>query len=339
MFFDGLFKDNDRLILRAIELKKDAKKNGEKISIKDAIKLAKKTAPPRKIVTEKELYNKFYKVINEIKDDLNSNINKIFESSEKKITKLLSLMILIIFLLITIFPIFKFYFEYYNINEFILIATAISIFTGVIFALIILVSVSIMLDVYEKKSITIYNIVSIFSIILIGKIFLKIPFSLLLLPALLEKEIYLITYIIGIVSIFTISLFKQIIPKRTKYGTKMIGKLNGFKRFLETAEKDQLENLVFKNPEYFYNILPYTYALDVSDIWISQFESIALSSPKWYDSHTSFNNHKFGDFMNNTMRSISKTMSSSPSSTHSSGSSSGGGSSGGGSGGGGGGSW
>ena len=118
----------------------------------------------------------------------------------------------------------------------------------------------------------------------------------------------------------------------------MLGKLKGFRRFLETAEKPQLESLVMQNPEYFYDILPYTYALGVSDVWINQFESIALEEPNWYNSHDNFSFHTFGAFMNSTMSSASTAMSSSPSSS-SGGSSSGGGSSGGGSGGGGGGSW
>ena len=71
-------------------------------------------------------------------------------------------------------------------------------------------------------------------------------------------------------------------PKRTPYGNEMLGKLKGFRRFLETAEKPQLESLVMQNPEYFYNILPYTYALGVSDVWINQFESIALEARHWY---------------------------------------------------------
>ena len=117
----------------------------------------------------------------------------------------------------------------------------------------------------------------------------------------------------------------------------MLGKLNGFKNFLDTAEKNKLESMVMENPTYFYDILPYAYVLGVSDKWIKQFETISLQSPAWYDSPTAFSSVHFCTFLNNTMSSAQRSMSSSPSS--SSGGSSGGGSSGGGSGGGGGGSW
>ena len=114
----------------------------------------------------------------------------------------------------------------------------------------------------------------------------------------------------------------------------MLGRIRGFKNFLETAEKDKLEALVMENPQYFYEILPYTYVLDVSDTWMKKFESITLEPPTWYSGHYStFDVVMFHHFMNTTMTTATSSMTSQPSSG------SGGGFSGGGSGGGGGGSW
>ena len=39
-----------------------------------------------------------------------------------------------------------------------------------------------------------------------------------------------------------------------------------------------------ENPEYFYDILPYTYVLDVSSKWTKKFESLTMSAPNWYSS-------------------------------------------------------
>ncbi len=171
-----------------------------------------------------------------------------------------------------------------------------------------------------------------------GGMFGGMPWAFMVLPTLTQNVMYLIAYIIGIICMAVLMLFAKIMPKRTPYGNEMLGKLRGFKRFLETAEKPQLEALVNENPEYFYNILPYTYALGVSEVWMSQFETIAMQAPDWYESNKTFDMHEFNDFMNNTMRSASAMPSSSSSDSGGS-SSSGGGSSGGGSGGGGGGSW
>ena len=154
-------------------------------------------------------------------------------------------------------------------------------------------------------------------------------------PNLFESKFSIVAYSIALISIILITILTSLMPKRTPFGNEILGKLKGFKRFLEIAEKSQLEMLVADNPEYFYNILPYTYALDVSDIWVKQFENIAIAPPSWYSGTGDFSMHTFGTFMSSTMASATTAMSSSPSS----GGGSGGGSSGGGSGGGGGGSW
>jgi len=154
----------------------------------------------------------------------------------------------------------------------------------------------------------------------------------MVLPALLVDPIYLVVYIIGLACTLVMIILLKAMPKRTVWGNEMLGKIRGFKTFLETAEKPKLEALVMENPEYFYDILPFTYVLGISDKWIKKFEIIALEAPSWYDGSTGFNMVTFGTFMNSTMSSASTAMSSSPSS-------SGGGSSGGGSGGGGGGLW
>lgn len=198
---------------------------------------------------------------------------------------------------------------------------------------------TIFIQVLEDKSKMFIS--KLFELIPLGMIGV-VSWACMVLPALIKDKMYVITYIIGIISIAILMFFTKIMPKRTSYGNEMLGKVRGFKRFLETAEKPQLEALVNENSEYFYNILPYTYALGVSEIWMSQFETIAMKAPDWYAGYSTFSMHEFNHFMNNTMMSAQSAASYSPSSNSggsSGSSSSGGGSSGRGSGGGGGGSW
>lgn len=157
-----------------------------------------------------------------------------------------------------------------------------------------------------------------------------------------EKTIFTaIGVIIGICA-FILSFF---IRQRTDAGHQILQKIEGFKLFLETAEKERLETLVEDDPKYFYNILPYAYVLGVSDKWISKFESIAIEPAEWYSSSHPFNHIMFYHFIDNTIRSSTRAMTSVPESQSSGGISgggggfSGGGFSGGGVGGGGGGSW
>lgn len=274
----------------------------------------------RSAVTSSDLTNRFYITVNRIKKLLNKKENKtkIFDKKSLSLKKLIIPMMLIIFVLITA----KSFYDAGMLSE---LPVAL-IFPGIGFSLMISILTS-----SGPISTKIF-------IVIWGLLFGGIPTFLIILPVIFSNSISAITYLIGILCIIVLYVFRKIILKRTPFGLEILGKIKGFKRFLETAEKDQLEAMVEKEPEYFYNILPYTYALGVSDKWVEQFENIAVEPPSWYYSSTAFSVHSFGTFMNSTMTSVNTSMTSRPSSS-SSGGSSGGGFSGGGSGGGGGSSW
>lgn len=274
----------------------------------------------RSAVTSSDLTNRFYITVNHIKKLLNKKENKtkIFDKKSLSLKKLIIPMMLIIFVLITA----KSFYDAGMLSE---LPVAL-IFPGIGFSLMISILTS-----SGPISTKIF-------IVIWGLLFGGIPTFLIILPVIFSNSISAITYLIGILCIILLYVFRKIILKRTPFGSEILGKIKGFKRFLETAEKDQLEAMVEKEPEYFYNILPYTYALGVSDKWVEQFENIAVEPPSWYYSSTAFSVHSFGTFMNSTMTSVNTSMTSRPSSS-SSGGSSGGGFSGGGSGGGGGSSW
>ena len=183
---------------------------------------------------------------------------------------------------------------------------------------------------YDKTSLAKCGVVSIFLVIL-GIDFIFNVYNII------KEGIYdvfdIALPLVEILCLIALVLFVVITKKRTKYGVEILGKIKGFKNFLETAEKDKLEALVEKDPQYFYNILPYTYVLGVSSKWMKKFESIAVEPPNWYNSHNAFDIIMFNHFMNSTYSSISTAMTSTPSSSGGGGFS-GGGFSGGGSGGG-----
>lgn len=152
----------------------------------------------------------------------------------------------------------------------------------------------------------------------------------------------LMTAISAFVSLIMM-VFAVMTAKRSEAGNLLLGQVRGLKDFLTTVEKDRIEAMVEDNPNFFYDILPYAYALDVTDAWTKKFESMNLQVPDWYDSPDStFSASSMDSFMGATMAGIASSMVSRPASSgggSSSGGSSGGGSSGGGSGGGGGSSW
>ena len=208
--------------------------------------------------------------------------------------------------------------------------------------------------IFERKSLSMKVLVILFIILTIILTFI-IPFKFFLyniyymIIFMIYEKIYILNYIAGLISIIGMIIFAAIMKKRTKYGNDMLGRIKGFRNFLETAEKPKLEELVNENPTYFYDILPYTYVLGVTNVWMKKFESIAMIPPTWYNSNNGFDIIYFNNFMNTTITSATRTMTSRPAPESSGGSGfgggfsgggfSGGGFSGGGSGGGGGGSW
>lgn len=271
----------------------------------------------RNEVTSDDLKNSFYVTVNKIIGNLNDkeNRHKIFEKNSLGKSFIAAIMIVVIYLLITIRPVLE-----YADGSMLPFAL---IFPGIGFTVLCAM-------VFGKTKLP----VKIFGFIW-GTLFGGIPWAIIVLPALLVDSAYIIAYGAGLFCVLIIVMMFKLMPKRTAYGNEVLGRIRGFRTFLEAAEKPKLEALVLEDPSYFYNILPFTYVLGVSDTWIKKFEAITLSPPDWYDSNTAFSMAAFGSFMDSTMITASETMSSSPSSSGGSG----GGSSGGGSGGGGGGSW
>ena len=126
----------------------------------------------------------------------------------------------------------------------------------------------------------------------------------------------------------------------TDYRIDMMGRLLGFKEFIETAEKENLERLQMEDAKYFYRVLPYAMVFGLASTWARKFKTITVEKPDWYTtagiySGPNFTNHLVSS-VNDTVRSHVSSCSRSHSSSHGGHS---GGFSGGGGGGGGGGSW
>ncbi len=318
-FFNGLFKGKKYANLdKAKEIMNERNQNGSLIGFYQALQLSVEEGEIKTSVTGADLYDNFYSTIIDIRQGIIEKLKpQIFELNNSKIKILFMAMIITIFILI-LWPILldgNLGFDLINALIVILAFPVVGLFM--------------IISAINKED----NI----SGIVVGAIFI----GLIIIPILIQYigsmgSSFIIPSIVSVISIIVLIIFRALIPKRTKYGNEILGKIKGFKNFLETAEKGQLEALVNQNPEYFYNILPYTYALGVSDIWIKQFETITIQTPNWFvSSSRTFNINDFNKFIDSTMESAQSTMTSSSSSSGSSG----GGSSGGGSGGGGGGSW
>lgn len=85
-----------------------------------------------------------------------------------------------------------------------------------------------------------------------------------------------ILYNISFICIFVNIFFTIFMKRKTEYGEEIKARVYGFREFLLKVEKNKLEELVSQNPQYFYDILPYTYVLNISKTWIRKFENIPI---------------------------------------------------------------
>lgn len=195
-------------------------------------------------------------------------------------------------------------------------------------------------ELYTAKSMRISNLIRSFPLLIIASIIFYFVYTN-------ETNIYVIgiEIILGMLAIIIILSLASSVKERTEFAQNILGRILGFKRFLITAEKSKLEMLLEENPEYFYNILPYTIVLNVSNKWAEKFGDLAVKPPEWYSTTGSMDLFTLGLFMGSfdrALNSLNDNMLSSPKAPSNFGggmSSGSGGSAGGGAGGGGGGSW
>ncbi len=294
------------------------KKDYEGVNINEQIFMA-GLFEKKDVVNKKDLKNSFYKTVDKIVKNMNSKQNKekIFHANSLNKSWIIYLLSVVCFVLAGFIPVRDYEFSS-------LTALIIPSAVGIVFMIVIRISCT-----GEK-------LISRISGLVLGLIVGAIMYLVLLADAFSYGDrIYQIAYMIVMVASMIAMVFCTYMSKRTPYGTQILGKIRGFKTFLATAEKERLETLVNDDPQYFYEILPYTYVLGVSDKWMKKFESITVEPPNWYtgNSISAFDVVVFNHFMSSAMSDATSSMTSKPSS------SSGGGFSGGGSGGGGGGSW
>jgi uncharacterized membrane protein len=144
-------------------------------------------------------------------------------------------------------------------------------------------------------------------------------------------------------------VFYHLLKAPTAFGAKTMADINGFREFLNTAERNRLEilNPPQVTPEVFEKFLPYAIALDCENQWSKRFEAEAAAAgadpsqsgyyaPLWYSGSGNFQSAAFASSLGASMAAAAASAASAPGSSSGGG---GGGFSGGGGGGGGGGGW
>lgn len=310
---------------KIVKLKEyDGQNKIEKIFMDGLFKPEKSTEEPKTEVTLQELKNKFYKTINQIIRRTNSKIkqNKIIDKKSLSKRKYIVAFALICIFGSTVLPVTL----YSSLLAALLFAIFLYMLLG--FALILIYTV------FLK------NISPIAKLLFIAFTIFILYYSSNICSYFLVLDNYsTLELITGLIPLIIILIILKFMPKRTDYGIEMLGRIKGFKKFLKIAKKEELEQKVKENPNYFYDIMPYAYVLGVSKKWIKKFTDIKIIDPEWYEgeSYQYWDIDRTISYANNSMTSHPVEFLSDSSSTSSSSDFSG--SAGGGSGGGGGSSW
>lgn len=252
--------ESDFSLIKSFELHKlkeyRGKNNKERLIFENLFK-------NRDVVTPEDIDQNFYNAVINVTEDLNDTENqgRIFENTNNQTFITVLLTIISLFTIMFIPSI-----EYGSIDD-----TVISIF---MISLYILIYAAVYSLAREK-------IFRVLIVIIIAVHTISYIATIPLAYALINDIGYLLTFIFGLLCLILLIMFIKIMPKRTIYGNKMLGRIMGFKNYLENITKDEIKAKLKDNPNFFYDMLPYTIVLGISNVWIKKFENIKMTKPEW----------------------------------------------------------
>ncbi len=216
-------------------------------------------------ITNEELKSRFDSTSNSIINlsYTDSEKSKYFEDSAESLKKALILMAALILVTISSIP-------FIEINKLYLLPIS------VVFSIVIL---KILLDVVSEINLRKLRSIDIISLLLIIVVIVLI----LMTPSFTRSKIYLITFLISTLSVIIILILYKYMPRRTIYGGRLLGKIEGLKEFITTCKDIELERVLELNPNYLYEIYPYARTLKIDKIVANKLKKYSDKSPEWYE--------------------------------------------------------
>ena len=89
-------------------------------------------------------------------------------------------------------------------------------------------------------------------------------------------------FLIGMLLCFAVMFMGALCERKTDFYADILGKIRGYKNFLQVAEKDRMEQLAEEDPSYFYKNLAFAFALGVTSVYAKHFAGLAQQPPEWY---------------------------------------------------------
>ena len=210
--------------------------------------------------------SKMFKIIKKIEKQLEIiyDIDNVFEQQSLTKKTLSKFMIIMIFIITCL----KFLIDINNVKIFVLI------FISACLGMKTLVSF------IQMEKVHIKIVTSIISILLI--------FGPITLFAQYISDInYIIFFLINLFLIYIMVIFNILMPKKKTNLVKINEQLEGFKLFV-LGNSRELKGAL-QTDRYYYDILPYMFALNLQQRWIQLGKENSMSIPNWYDTDSDFN--------------------------------------------------
>ena len=119
-----------------------------------------------------------------------------------------------------------------------------------------------------------------------------------------EDTYALIIYLIGTIFIYLTVYFYNKLSRRTREGQIINKKAELIKKDLERFSSKELE----KNPNYFYEVYSYVYALELIEVWNKIGRKTIKEYPSWYITNEEFSLKKFEIFIKNMIYVVTQSM-------------------------------
>ncbi len=267
LFLKSLFRKNVKVSL------------AEYIDLVSSKKEIEKEETLEKKISSTDLEYRYHRMVTNLLPLINNNEAKAeyYELEADKKKDILIVFVAMILILITLVP-------FMEINK--LYLFPISIIIGV-FALKILTTLVDFIDInnLNKKNNKLYTVLSTLLVVVIC-------FGLLV-PSFKRNLIYTLAFLISFISVIVILVLYKYMPKRTLYGSKIYGKVEGLRVFIDTGDKEDLDLALKKNKNYLYELLPFSYVLKNDNKVFDWFKNTEVSKPSWYKLKDDFTNVKF----------------------------------------------
>ena len=128
---------------------------------------------------------------------------------------------------------------------------------------------------------------------LVSLILIVSPIVLTSYKAYLQDILYIVIYVVSIISILIIACIASILSDRTKYGNRMLSKINAYKNYLVLCDDEIINKELDNNVNCVYEVLPYAMVLGISDKWINRFIGKDIIKPVWYSTNEEFDLNNF----------------------------------------------